>query len=138
MRRVNTSVIIVGISMCGFLTACDVDQTQQAKLPDVNLEGDAGQIPKYDVVKTQEGELPSVDVDVEGGQMPKFDVQGPDIDIQKKQVEVAVPKDVDVGTKKVEVDVPDVDIQTDNTKITVPTGIEITTPPDDGNDKVRD
>ncbi len=52
-----------------------------------------------DVDKTQEGELPSVDVDVEGGQLPKYDVDGPDITVDTKKVEVPVP-DIDVELPK--------------------------------------
>jgi hypothetical protein len=73
-----------------FLTAagCDVEKTQEGEMPDVDVSADAGQLPKYEVEKTQEGRMPDVDVDVEGGQLPEYDVDGPDIDIEKKTVEV--------------------------------------------------
>ena len=129
----------VALPLVTVLAACDVDQTQEGRLPNVDVDADAGKIPKYDIVKTEEGRLPDVDVDVEGGQMPKFDVQGPDVDIQTKEVDVAMPTGVDVKTKTVEVEVPDdVDVETKTAKVEVPTGIEITTPPDDGNDRVTD
>jgi hypothetical protein len=82
------------------LTACDVDQTQEAELPDVDVEG--GQMPKYDVDQTQEGKLP--DVDVKGGQAPKFDVDVPDMDV-----------DTDTKTKEITVPDPDVDVDVDAT-----------------------
>lgn len=47
-----------------------------------------------DVRQTQEGELP--DVDVEGGQMPEFEVEGPDVDIGEDTV-IVPTIDVDVG-----------------------------------------
>ena len=129
---------LTALALCIGLLGCDIDQTQQAKLPDVDVDADGGNIPKFEVVKTEEGKLPSVEIDVEGGQMPKFDVQGPDIDLQTKKVDVAIPSDVDVGTKKVEVEVPDVNVKTKTAEVKVPTGIEITLPPDDGNDRVAD
>ena len=54
-----------------------------------------------EVEQTQEGEMPEVDVNVEGGQLPKFDVDGPDVDVdgevEMKPLKVPVPKvDVDV------------------------------------------
>ena len=78
------------------LSACDIDQTQEAKLPDVNVDAEPGQLPKYEVTQTQEGKLPDVDVSAEGGQLPKFEVE---------------TADVDVGTKTVEITVPTVDVQ---------------------------
>lgn len=51
-----------------------------------------------DVEQTQEGEMP--DVDVEEGQMPEFDVEGPDVDVGEDTVvvptvDVDVPEDDD-------------------------------------------
>lgn len=46
-----------------------------------------------DVDQTQEGELP--EVDVRGGQMPEFDVETADVDIGTKETTVEVP-DVDI------------------------------------------
>jgi hypothetical protein len=48
-----------------------------------------------DVDQTQEGEMP--DVDVEEGQLPEFEVDGPDVDVGTDTVQVEVPTvDVDV------------------------------------------
>lgn len=51
-----------------------------------------------DVQKTQEGKLPDVDVDVKGEtQLPKYDVDAPDVDVQMEKKEITVPT-VDVDT----------------------------------------
>ena len=52
------------------LAACDVDQTKNAQLPDV-------------------------DVNVSGGQAPEFDVTGPEVNVGMENRTVQVP-DVDV------------------------------------------
>lgn len=52
-----------------------------------------------DVDKTQEGKMPDVDVEVSGGQMPEYEVEGPDVTVgtETKMVEVTVPTvDVDL------------------------------------------
>lgn len=51
-----------------------------------------------DVDKTEDGELPDVKVEVEGeAKLPKYDVDGPDVTVGKKKVEVEVPTvDVDI------------------------------------------
>ena len=91
------------------LSACDVDQTREGELPDVDVEAKAGQLPKYDIQKTQEGELPEVDVDVSGGQLPEYDVDVADVDIGTREAEISVP-DVDVDMEKKRITVPDVDV----------------------------
>lgn len=52
-----------------------------------------------EVKKTQEGEMP--EVKVEGGQVPAYDVEGPDIKVEEKKIEIpdsiTVP-DVDIIT----------------------------------------
>jgi len=49
-----------------------------------------------DVQKTQEGKLPDVDVDVKGGQVPKYDVDAGDVDVGTEKKEITVPTiDVD-------------------------------------------
>jgi hypothetical protein len=51
-----------------------------------------------DVDKTEDGELPDVKVEVEGeAKLPKYDVDGPDVTVGKKKVEMEVPTiDVDI------------------------------------------
>ena len=65
------ATILVGMSCLG-VAACNVDQTQ-------------------------EGELPDVDVNASGGQMPEFDVDGPEVNVGTENRTVEVPTiDVDV------------------------------------------
>ncbi len=48
-----------------------------------------------DVDQTEEGEMP--EVDVEGGNMPEYDVEGPEVDVETGTETVEVPTvDVDV------------------------------------------
>ena len=90
--------LLIGLSLGGLsLTGCEVEQTEEARAPDVDVSADAGNLPEYEVRKTREGQAPDVDVDVRGGQMPEYDVDTPDVD-------------VDVERERVEVPVPDVDI----------------------------
>lgn len=69
MKRLLTALGLA-FAMTFMLTACEVEQTE-------------------------EGEMPDVDVSVEGGNLPEYDVDGPDVDVNKKKVTVDVP-DVDV------------------------------------------
>lgn len=49
------------------------------------------------VRQTQEGDMPDVKVETEGGQVPKYDVDAPDVDVQTGKKTVEVPTvDVDV------------------------------------------
>ena len=64
-----TTALVLGVATLG-LAACDVDQTEEAELPDV---------------------------DVEGGNMPEFDVETADVDVGSETMEVEVPTvDVDM------------------------------------------
>lgn len=50
-----------------------------------------------DVDQTKEGEMPEVDVNVSGGQLPEFNVQGPDVNVSTVNKTIEVPTvDVDV------------------------------------------
>ena len=70
------------------LTGCEVRQTEEGKMPDVD-----------------------VDVDVEEGNLPKYDVDAPDVDVDIEPRDVTVPDvDVDVDLEKKEVPLPDVDV----------------------------
>lgn len=60
-----------------------------------------------EVQKTQEGKMP--EVDVKGGQVPKYDVKTPDVNVTKEKQEVTVPN-VDVHTEKREITVPKVEV----------------------------
>lgn len=68
------------------MTSCDIDQTQEAKLPDVDMA-----------------------VDVEAGQMPEFDVDWADVNVGTRTETVKVPKVV-VVMEETEVEVPYVDV----------------------------
>jgi hypothetical protein len=54
------------------LTACDVDQTKEAKLPDVDVNVTEGQLPEYNVTtptvevgtENKTVEVPTVDVNI--------------------------------------------------------------------------
>ena len=107
IKQIRACLLTAGVLTLG---ACDVDQTQEGRLPDVDVDVEEGQLPKYEVNKTQEGRLPDVDVDVESGQLPKYDIDTPDVDIGTKEVTVKVP-DVDVDMEEKTVTVPDVDIE---------------------------
>ena len=87
------------VPLVATLSACDVDQTQEARLPDVEIKAEPGNLPKYEVVKTEDGKLPDVDVNAKGGQLPKYDVDMADVDVGSKTVEVKVPT-VDVKMPK--------------------------------------
>ena len=70
----QNSVKMLIAANCFAVTACDVDQTKEAKLPDV-------------------------DVNVGGGQLPEYNVQGPDVDIGTENKTIQVPT-VDVNVPK--------------------------------------
>jgi hypothetical protein len=102
-------------------TACDVKKTSQGEAPDVDVKTESGNVPKYDVdvQKTEEGKMPNVDVDVKGGKLPTYDVTTPDIEVNKKEVDIKVPNvdvDVDVRKERKDITVPDVDIKTPDEK----------------------
>ena len=45
----KSAVLAVALASTFALAACDVDQTQEGELPDVDVEvQDPGQVPKYD------------------------------------------------------------------------------------------
>ena len=66
--------------------ACEVDQTREAELPDLD-----------------------VDVDAERGQMPAYDIDGPDVNVGVRETTVTVPK-LRVETETEEITVPYIDI----------------------------
>lgn len=108
---------IPACTLAGLLfVGCSVEKTQDGKMPDVDVEADAGNLPEYKIVKTEEGEMPDVDVDVEGGQLPKYDVDMADVDVKTKTETITVPK-VKVVLEEEEVEVPYVDISFDDDEI---------------------
>lgn len=59
------------------------------------------------VEKTEEGKMPDVDIKVESGELPEYDVETPDIDIQTEEKTVTVP---DVDLEETQVEVPTVEV----------------------------
>lgn len=66
----NAAKILLGVSFLG-IAACDVDQTKEGKLPDV-------------------------DVNTSGGQLPEFNVEGPEVNVGTENKTIEVPT-VDVN-----------------------------------------
>lgn len=66
-----------------------------------------------DVDQTQEGEMPEVDVDVSEGQLPEFDVDWADVNVGTRTTTVKVPKVV-VVMEEEEVEVPYIDVDMPN------------------------
>lgn len=63
------------------------------------------------VEQTEEGKMPEVDVDVEEGNLPEYDVDAADVEIGTETKTIDVPDvDVDVSTEEKTIEVPDVDI----------------------------
>jgi hypothetical protein len=91
----NAKILLTGVAAAVALglAGCDVEKTQEGNVT----------VPKYEVTKKQEGDVT----------VPKYDVTAPDIDVNKKQAEVTVPK---VTTEKETITVPDVDIKTGKEK----------------------
>lgn len=93
------------VALC-CLAGCEVEQTEQGRLPDVDVDAEPGRLPEFE--QTREGQLPDVDVDVSEGQLPEFDVDAPDVDVGTREEQVEVP--VGVETEERTITVPDVDV----------------------------
>lgn len=91
----NAKILLSGVAAAAALglAGCDVDKTQEGNVS----------VPKYEVAKKQDGDVT----------VPKYDVTAPDVDVNKKQTEVTVPK---VTTEKETITVPDVDVKTGKEK----------------------
>lgn len=72
MKRIITSSLVLPLAMG--LAACDVDQTQEGEMPEVQVEG--GQMPEYDV-ETAEVEVGTKEETIE---VPDVEVTMPDAD----------------------------------------------------------
>ena len=62
-----------------------------------------------EVEQTREAKMPDVDVDVDPGQLPAYDVETADVSVVTNDVKVKVP-DVDVSMEEKTVTVPDIDV----------------------------
>ena len=72
MKKLNLMSLALLFAVGGLLSACDVEQTEQARLPDVDMEvEDTGNLPEYDV------DTPEVELDTE-----TVEVQVPEVEIQ--------------------------------------------------------
>lgn len=67
------SLMVAPLFVVG-IAACDVDQTEEGELPDVDVEG--GQVPEYDV------DAADVDVGTDTAvvEVPDVDIEDPDAD----------------------------------------------------------
>lgn len=89
--------LIAAIAVSGLaLAACDIDQTEEGEMPEVDVSGDPGNLPEYEVRKTEEGRAPDLDVDTRGGNLPEYDVDGPEVDVETEERTVRVPSEVEV------------------------------------------
>lgn len=72
----NISIKVAAVLACIGLSACDVDRTQEAEAPDIDVDANAGQLPRYDV------DTPDVNVGTENVvvQVPDVDVNAPNDD----------------------------------------------------------
>ncbi|MEE4153193.1 MAG: hypothetical protein V2I27_03460 [Erythrobacter sp.] len=81
MKKLTTALLAATATFG--LAACDVEQTQEGELPEVDVEG--GQAPEYDVdaaelqvePETETVEVPSLDVDVEPADAGEADEDPP-------------------------------------------------------------
>ncbi len=63
-----------------------------------------------DVDQTREARLPDVDVQVEGGQLPDYDVKTGSVTVGTEEAEVKVP-DVDVKMEEKTIKVPTINVE---------------------------
>lgn len=70
----NVAMATLALTSALALSACDVEQTQEGELPDVEVTAEGGQLPAYDV-ETAEVDVKTETVPVE---VPKIDVEMPD------------------------------------------------------------
>lgn len=82
-------------------------QSQINKLAIIALSTFAFGLAGCEVQKTQEGKLP--DVEVKDGQVPKYDVIPPDVKVTNDPATVKVP-DVDIKTEEKTLNIPKVEV----------------------------
>lgn len=76
----NVLLSVPVIFAAAALTACDVDKVEDGEMPEVKVEGEA--------------------------KLPEYDVDGPDVKVEKKKVEMEVPT--------IDVDMPDDEVNEDD------------------------
>jgi hypothetical protein len=80
MRVISASLALITLAA---LSACDVDQTKEGDLPEVNVSG--GQLPEYDVdvanvsvgTTNEQIEVPTIETETRNVQVPTIDVEQP-------------------------------------------------------------
>ena len=80
MRVIPVTFALIGLAA---LSACDVDQTKEGDLPEVNVSG--GQLPEYDVdvanvqvgTTNEQIEVPTIETETRNVQVPTIDVEQP-------------------------------------------------------------
>jgi hypothetical protein len=101
---------------------CEIEQTEEGRMPDVDVDAKGGDLPNYDVEKTDDGELPDVDVDAKGElKVPEYDVDAPDVDVDAdagRLPEYEVQKKQDGALPDVDVDINDPDAADADTNAT--------------------
>jgi len=92
------AIVVAGVAAAG-LYLTDVDQTQEAKLPTIDVQVENGQMPKFDV-----------DVAGVGVSMKETEIEVPKVGVETKTIEVEVPVDVDAGMEEETIEVPTINI----------------------------
>ena len=80
MRVISASLALITLAA---LSACDVDQTKEGDLPEVNVSG--GQLPEYDVdvanvtvgTTNEQIEVPTIETETRNVEVPTIDVEQP-------------------------------------------------------------
>lgn len=114
------------------LVACDIEQTEEGAMPDVDVAG--GKMPDVDI-DVEAGRLP--DVDVTAGKMPKWDVDWADVNVGTTEETVTVPKlrvvmeEETVTVPVIDVDMPDDDDDAARVRRTIRAAVQV---PGDGYD----
>ncbi len=76
MKLMHTALVLTS---CLVIAACDVDQTKEGEMPDVDVNATGGEAPEFDV------DAPSVNVGTENRtvEVPTVDVDAPQDDKQE-------------------------------------------------------
>jgi hypothetical protein len=116
MKTFNTMKFITALCLCMavLLAACEVEQTEEGAMPDVDVAVEAGEMPEYDVdwanvdvgTTTQTVEVPKVVVTTETEQVevPYLDVNMPEGGEKEEQtimVEAEVNEEADLRIQEV-------------------------------------
>ncbi|MGJ8560339.1 MAG: hypothetical protein ACSHX3_08895 [Litorimonas sp.] len=98
-----TTIVIGAVAIAAVLVAglylVDLDQTKEARLPNVDVQVTDGQLPEFDV-DVADVSIGSRDVEVDM----------PTVGVETKTIEVEVPVGVDAGTTKETIKMPTIDV----------------------------